>query len=146
MIMKYLKKALHNIKSDLITNPLNEEQQLNFVGYCYGSVLLSLVALSLVSEGFIIDNLVLIGSPISDNSLLAKMLKTMLSERRIRNIIRKDISEDYLSNPDDYFEFIKGGFFSLTDDAPHFDLARPGKETDDRIKELGMKLRKNGLR
>ena len=140
------KKALHNIKSDLITNPLNEEQQLNFVGYCYGSVLLSLVALSLVSEGFIIDNLVLIGSPISDNSLLAKMLKTMLSERRIRNIIRKDISEDYLSNPEDYFEFIKGGFFSLTDDAPHFDLARPGKETDDRIKELGMKLRKNGLR
>ena len=148
---KMFKKALFDIKSDLKTNPLSIGRQLNLVGYSYGSVMVSQVTLVLISEGYIVDNLILIGSPIPDNSDLMKLLKIGLSTNKIRNIIREDIVGDYLSNPDDYFEFIKGGiqsapFVGEGDDAPHFDLARPNKEADDKIRKLGIRLRKKGVK
>lgn len=55
-------------KQMLKDNPLKEGEQLNFVGYSYGSVLQAQVALRLAESGQVIDNLVLVGSPISDKS------------------------------------------------------------------------------
>lgn len=63
-------KPVELIKSDLKNHPKDFEFQLNLAGYSYGSVLLANVALVPSDDGIIIDNLVLIGSPISDKSEL----------------------------------------------------------------------------
>jgi hypothetical protein len=64
---------------------------------------------------------------------------------KIGNIIREDIKGDYLSNPSNEAEFVIGGVQNLRNSGAHFDLARPGAEADNKIKELGEKLKKNGV-
>ena len=62
------------------------------MGYSYGSVLEAHVALALSQKGYKVDNLALVGSPISSNSDLYKALG------KITHIIRVDIKDDKLSN------------------------------------------------
>ena len=144
---KQIEKAVNDIMADLAANPLKEGEQLNLAGYSYGSVLQANVALRLADKGIKVDNLVLIGSPISDKSELYNALTT---NKNIGKVIREDIKGDLLSNPKSEGDFIKGGIQNSDPDnkgvGPHFDYARPGTATDKKIGELGDKLKKDGVK
>ena len=147
---KQIEKAVNDIMADLAANPLKEGEQLNLAGYSYGSVLQANVALRLADKGIKVDNLVLIGSPISDKSELFNALTT---NKNIGKVIREDIQGDKLSNPQTSQDFkdgieqsaptVVGG---MGDAAPHFDLARPGAAADKKIGNLGDKLKKEGVK
>ncbi|MDP2176234.1 MAG: RHS repeat-associated core domain-containing protein [Bacteroidota bacterium] len=136
-------KAVNVILADLKANPLKDGEQLNLAGYSYGSVLQAHVALRLADQGIKVNNLILVGSPISDKSELYKALTT---NENICKVIRHDIKGDKLSNPQSEKEFIEGGKQNSTDTGPHFDLARPGAEADKKIGELGDKLKTEGVK
>jgi RHS repeat-associated protein len=55
--------------------------QLNLVGYSYGSLVASHVAMTHVKKGGVVDNLVLVGSPISSS-----FLRTLQNTSRIKNV------------------------------------------------------------
>ena len=120
-------EAITQIQQNLADNPLAEGEQFNLAGYSYGSVLQAQVALKLANDGQFIDNLILIGSPIADDSDLFKQLS---ENENIGNVLRVDIEGDLLSNPQDVKDFIFGAFQNSSDSGPHFDLARPGEETN----------------
>ena len=71
---KMIEKAINQIIDDITKNPLKEGEQLNLTGYSYGSVLQAQVALKLADKGYKINNLILVGSPISTDSELYKEL------------------------------------------------------------------------
>nr|WP_255498757.1 alpha/beta hydrolase [Dysgonomonas sp. ZJ709] len=144
------KNALKGISENLKANPLQDGEQLNLVGYSYGAVLQAHLAIGLTELGHKVDNLVLIGSPTSDDSPLMKTLQGLVEDGKIGKIIRHDIEGDLLSNPKSQIEFLKGGIQSAPiigdgDNAPHFDLARPGSEADKKIESVGQKLKNNGV-
>lgn len=60
--------------------------QLNLIGYSYGSLVASQVAMTHVQKGGVVDNLVLIGSPISKN-----FLKVLRNNPNINNVIVKNL-------------------------------------------------------
>jgi RHS repeat-associated protein len=128
-------------KQQLADNPLKEGEQFNLAGYSYGSVLQAQAALKLANDGVVVDNLVLIGSPISDDS---KLYKQLSGNKNIKNIIRIDIPNDKLSNPESLMEFIQGGWQNRNDNGPHFDLARPG--TDKAIQQAVDQIKKEGVK
>ncbi|KAB1065893.1 RHS repeat-associated core domain-containing protein [Salibacter halophilus] len=138
------------IVEDLAANPLGEGEQLNLAGYSYGSVLQAHVAIELADRGVQVDNLSLVGSPISDESSLMETLKEYQADGKIGGIQRIDIEGDKLSNPSNEFEYYEGAYDSSPigegDDAPHFDLARPGKEADKKIGEAADKLKSEGVK
>ncbi|XLS30004.1 RHS repeat-associated core domain-containing protein [Flavobacteriaceae bacterium M23B6Z8] len=135
-------RAVEQIQGNLADSPLEEGEQFNLAGYSYGSVLQAQVALRLANDGQYIDNLILIGSPISDKSKLFKQLE---DNENIGNVIRVDIEGDLLSNPQDVWEFIKGGKQNSSDDGPHFDLARPGEEANSLIQTVIQWLQQQGV-
>jgi len=145
-------KVVANIKS----TPLKEGEQLNLAGYSYGSVAVAQAAIQLADDGYVIDNLVLIGSPVSEDSDLYKTLVEYQKEGKIGQIIRHDIEGDKLSNPSGILEFIQGGKQNSGVDGPHFDLARPdnpeteeideGAEADKKIEKLGETLKEKGVK
>lgn len=139
----YIDETVSMYQKHLSDNPLAEGEQLNMVGYSYGSTLQAQVALRLADQGQVIDNLVLIGSPISDKSELYKQLK---GNKNIKNVIRYDIPGDYLSNPQDIFDWIKGARQNSSDDGKHFDLARPGSDADKAIQVVIEWLRQQGVK
>jgi len=143
---------------DVVAN-LKKGKQLNLIGYSYGSVIQAYTAIDLIQQGHKVDNLVLIGSPISDGSTTMNILSEYESVGRIGKIIRIDIPGDHLSNPSNEADFIYGGFQNLdfkgNGTGRHFDLARPddpktrnvdeGKEADRKIKNVADKLKKEGV-
>ena len=135
-------RAVGQIKGNLADIPLEEGEQFNLAGYSYGSVLQAQVALKLANDGQYIDNLILIGSPISDDSALYEQLST---NDNIRNILRVDIEGDLLSNPNDILEFMEGAYQNSSDDGAHFDLARPGEMADNLIQTVIQCLKENGV-
>jgi len=139
MVNNTAQKYLDN----LAANPLAEGEQLNLAGYSYGSVLQAQVALKLANEGTTIDNLVLIGSPVSDNSKLFQQLSV---NENIKNIIRIDIEGDALSNPESLMEYIYGGIQNIPDGGPHYDLARPGSDADKAIRDAVNQIIKEGVK
>lgn len=136
-------KAVELIKSDLKKHSNDSNFQINLAGYSYGSVLLANVALVLSDEGITIDNLILIGSPISDKSELYNALN---SNENICKVVRHDIKNDSLSNPQSTEEYFEGGLDNSSDDGHHFDLARPGEEADKKILNLALQLKKMGVK
>jgi RHS repeat-associated protein len=140
---EYIDKTVESYQKHLKENPLAEGEQMNMVGYSYGSVMSAQVALRLAEKGQVIDNLVLIGSPISDKSNLYKQLK---ENKNIKNVIRYDIPGDYLSNPQDIYDWIKGARQNSSDDGPHFDLARPGAEANKAIQVVIEWLKQQGVK
>ena len=141
----YIDETVSTYQKHLKENPLAEGEQLNMVGYSYGSVLQAQVALRLAESGQVIDNLVLIGSPISDKSDLYKQLK---GNKNIKNVIRYDIKGDALSNPQDVFDYLKaiGQVTKDGDNAHHFDAARPGQEADKLIQTIIDWLKQQGVK
>jgi RHS repeat-associated protein len=130
-------------KQQLKDNPLEEGEQFNLAGYSYGSVLQAQTALKLANDGQIIDNLVLIGSPISDKSDLWKQLN---SNKNIKNVIRYDLKGDLLSNPQDILDFIGGAAQNRNDAGPHFDAARPGQQANQLIQTIVQWLQQQGVK
>ena len=141
--------ATNAIIADLAKEPLCEGDQLNLAGYSYGSVLQAHVAIALADKGIKVDNLSLIGSPISDNSSLMETLNQYKKDGKIGDIQRVDIKGDKLSNPSNEFEYYQGAYESSPlgkgDAAPHFDLARPGAAADKKIGEAADKLKSEGV-
>jgi pimeloyl-ACP methyl ester carboxylesterase len=138
-----IEKSLNDIMTDLAIHPLKNGEQLNLAGYSYGSVLQAQVALRLADKGIKVDNLILIGSPISDKS---ELYHALVTNANISKVIRHDIPNDMLSNPQSESQFTMGGWQNSSDSGPHFDLARPGKEADEKIKKLSIKLKKEGVK
>ena len=144
---KQIEKAVNGIVADLAQHPLKEGEQLNLSGYSYGSVLQANVALRLADMGIKVDNLILIGSPISDKS---ELYMALTNNENIKKVIRHDIKGDLLSNPKTETDFIKGGIQNKdskgTGEGPHYDYARPGAEADKKIGELADKLKTEGIK
>lgn len=138
-----INQAVDQVKYDLQENPLEEGEQLNLIGYSYGSVLQAQTALRLADEGTYIDNLILIGSPIESDSDLYKELS---ENENIGNVLRINIEGDFLSDPEDIIQYLKGAIQNSSDDGEHFDLARPGKEVDKAIQIVAEWLRENGVK
>lgn len=147
---KYVQNAVNEIIDDLAKNPLKEGEQLNLAGYSYGSVMQAQIAIGLVEKGVKVDNLILAGSPTSDDSELMNTLQGLKKDGKIGNIIREDIKDDKLSNPSNVGEYALGVIESSKlgkgDDAKHFDLARPGKEADKKIGTVADKLKSKGVK
>jgi pimeloyl-ACP methyl ester carboxylesterase len=140
---EYIDGQVEVYQNHLKNNPLAEGEQMNMIGYSFGSVMQAQVALRLAEKGQVIDNLVLIGSPISDKSNLYNQLK---ENKNIKNVIRYDIPGDYLSNPQDIYDWIKGARQNSSDDGKHFDLARPGSDADKAIQVVIDWLRQQGVK
>ena len=85
------------IKNNLSNNNLKPGEQINLMGTSYGSVVMAQAALQLADNGIIIDNVILIASPVSTNS---ELFRALSSNNNIKRVIRADIPGDYLSNPD----------------------------------------------
>jgi Alpha/beta hydrolase len=83
------------ILRDVAARSNAEGGQRNIVGYSYGTVVGAHAALELARQGTRVDNLVLVGSPISNDSDLAKALR---SNDNIGRVIRIDIEGDPFSN------------------------------------------------
>ena len=132
--------AVSQIRANLEANPLADGEQLNLGGYSYGSVLQAQAALKLANEGTYVDNLILIGSPVSSDSELYQQLS---GSENIGNIIRVDIEGDLLSDPQGIMDYIRGGIQNSGDGGPHFDLARPG--TDKAIQAVTDWLKQQGV-
>ena len=90
-----IKDYYNNVLSDLTTNPLEDGEQLNLAGVSAGSVLTAQTALLLANEGTRVDNVILIGSPISEDSELFKSLK---NNSNIGNVILKNLEDDPITN------------------------------------------------
>ena len=144
-----IQATVSRIAEDLAANPLADGEQLNLAGYSYGSVLQAHVAIALADQGIKVDNLSLVGSPISDDSDLMKTLNQYKKEGKIGDVQRVDIEGDKLSNPSGELEYIQGGIDASPlgegDNAPHFDLARPGTEADKKIGEAADQLISEGV-
>lgn len=140
-------KTVAHYQQELKDSPLKEGEQFNLIGYSYGSVLQAQTALKLANSGQVIDNLVLIGSPISDKSDLYKQLS---GNKNIKNVLRYDLKGDALSNPQDMYDFIvKGALLQggvQGNGAPHFDAARPRKEADKLMNTIVQWLQQQGVK
>ena len=82
----------------------NEGGQRNFVGYSYGSIIAAHSALDLANRGIYVDNVGLVGSPISSDSYL---YRSLVNNPNIGNVSRIDIANDPFSNGVDSIRFIK---------------------------------------
>lgn len=142
---KTINKTVAAYQEDLKKSPLKEGEQFNLAGYSYGSVLQAQVALKLANSGQVIDNLILIGSPIGDNSDLYKELS---GNKNIKNILRYDLKGDALSNPQDVFDFLNGARQGIVEgnDAHHFDAARPGSAANKLIDTIVQWLKDKGVK
>jgi RHS repeat-associated protein len=138
---KMVNKAISDISSNISANPLGKDEQLNLAGYSYGSVVQAHAALGLADKGQKINNLILIGSPISSDS---DLFKEISNHSNIGNVIRVDIQGDFLSDPKG-LDFLKGVFQNLGIEGAHFDLARPGAKADKKIQETTDDLKKKGV-
>ena len=101
----------------------------------------------LADSGQVIDNVILIVSPISDKSDLMKQMK---NNPNIKNVLRYDFSGDLLSNPNDILDFLKGTFDSSPlgkgNEAPHLDGARPGQQANQLIQTIIQWLQQQGIK
>ncbi len=100
-------EAFNKIVSDLRLNPLAEGEQLNLMGYSTGSVIVAQTALQLAKDGYTLDNLILVGTPILSDSSLYQELEI---SSNILNVIRVDIPGDETTtineNPIDKIAFM----------------------------------------
>lgn len=120
--------------------------QFNLVGYSYGSLLAAQVAAKYANKGTIIDHLVLIGSPISQN-----FLKKLHSLANIKTIIIINLEEhgDPITAGMDGIDIAIGAFAmakQMPNGSGHFYYAKLGKEGDIRRSKLATSLYNAGLR
>jgi uncharacterized protein RhaS with RHS repeats len=114
MNMKYANESIptRNVTDKVCEASNNEGGQRNLVGYSYGSTIAAQAALRIANSGSVIHNLILVGSPISNDSPLYKALT---KNSNIRNVYRIDIPNDpfsggidvtNISNMNNHFHYI----------------------------------------
>jgi RHS repeat-associated protein len=136
--------TVNQIKADLKANPLENGEQLNLTGYSTGSVTMAQSALTLANEGQVIDNLILIGTPILSNSDLYKDLS---NNKNIKNIIRIDIPGDDVKDANKsiwHAIYAAAALIIQGDDHPHFKYAF-GVDAEKNQKQLAGDLKKMGV-
>ncbi|WP_086930640.1 RHS repeat-associated core domain-containing protein [Agarilytica rhodophyticola] len=120
--------------------------QFNLIGYSYGSLVAAQAAMARVKNGGTVDNLVLIGSPISSG-----FLRTLRETDSISNIIVKDLT----NRGDPINAGMSGGqliinapklAYQMTQGAGHFYYAPSGQSGKERRRELAKELYEGGLR
>jgi pimeloyl-ACP methyl ester carboxylesterase len=124
----------------------NSHKQFNLIGYSYGSLVAAQLAVKYAGHGSIVDNLVLIGSPISTKFL--NMLKGMKTIKKVV-VINLDKHGDPIYAGMETSELITGSFSlidQMSENEGHFYYAKKGTEGDKRRKELSDNLYKLGLR
>ena len=131
-------KAVDAIKEDLVKNPLKKGEQFNLSGYSTGSVIMAQAALMLANGGTSIDNLILIGTSIKEDSDLYKELK---NNPNIKNIIRIDIDGD---NVQEGLGALPS-FLIEGDEHPHFKFAF-GEDAKNNTEELTNDLIDKGVK
>lgn len=132
-------RSLLNLGQTRAVHRLMEEYdrsdgQFNFIGYSMGSVDTAYAAWKLAASGQVIDNLILVGSPIKDDSVLMKQLAKQVEAGMIKKITRIDIPGDNLA-PN--FHPIQGPLDVLTkgDNAEHFKYMKNDKGQQDQLAE-----------
>ena len=132
-------QAVSSIKADLASNPLEKGEQFNLSGYSTGSVIMAQAALMLAGEGQVVDNLVLIGSSITEDS---DLYQSLLSNENILNVIRADIDGDNVQSPS--LETMMS-FMSKGESHPHFKYAF-GKKAGENTEQLAKDLKSQGVK
>ena len=118
--------------------------QYNLAGYSLGGVRAGLAALELANEGKVIDNLVLIGTPIDKSS---DLYKSLTSHENIKNVISVDVEGDFLSNEQGNVNIKDWGKHILSGESyesyPHFYYTTNDKGQQDQLvktmKDKGVK-------
>ena len=85
---RYINKNLYFDDNPELAKGCNIEQT-NYIGYSFGSLLAAHTAMHYANNGYIIDNLVLIGSPIS-----RYFLQDIKNNKNIRNVIIVDLTKE----------------------------------------------------
>ena len=132
---------------DTCPTKTSPNEQTNYIGYSYGSLLAAQAAMYYANQGQIIDNLVLIGSPI-DADFLAKLK----ANKNIKNVIVKDLGfngdpiKAGMSDLDLLISLPTLGKDVLTPGAGHFYYAPDNQVGKDRRSDLAKDLYNLGLR
>ena len=93
-----IKNVAYTIAEDLIKNPKVGDEQINLMGTSQGAVNVAQAAIFLLEDpesfgldkNFKIDNLVLVGSPVAEESELYKKLEKLVEEKKIGKILYKN--------------------------------------------------------
>jgi RHS repeat-associated protein len=134
-----IKSAVNQIEELYKTK--KDGEQFNLVGTSAGSVIQAQAALILAEKGYVIDNLILDGSPIPEDS---ELYKALTNNKNIKNVIRRDLSGDNVSEVGDKSILEKMGVLKdlLTNDKhSHFDVSR----TEDGPKKLVEYMKGEGV-
>ncbi len=124
----------------------NSHKQFNLIGYSYGSLIAAQLAVKYARHGSIVNNLVLIGSPISEN-----FLNTVKSIKTIKKVIviNLDKQGDPIYAGMDASELVINAYTlreQMKTSTGHFYYAEEGSVGNKRRKELADELYKLGLR
>lgn len=120
--------------------------QFNLIGYSYGSIVVSQLAAKYAGKGTVIDDLVLIGSPISSEFL--QKLKELAQIKRVVVIDLNEFGDPIFAGMSiiELFSNLPTLASQMPDSEGHFYYADPSKKGDDRRNELAKKLYDIGLR
>lgn len=124
----------------------NSHEQFNLIGYSYGSIIAAQLAAKYSRNGTIVNNLVLIGSPISSN-----FLSQLKAKKSINNVIVIDLDEqgDPIYAGMKSHELITSTprlFLQMNESSGHFYYAENGVIGDNRRSVLAKELYQMGLR
>lgn len=124
----------------------NSHEQFNLIGYSYGSIIAAQLAAKYSRGGTIVNNLVLIGSPISN-----KFLSQLKSNRLINKVTVIDLDEqgDPIYAGMKAHELITSTpklFLQMNESSGHFYYAEKGTIGDNRRNTLAKELYEMGLR
>jgi len=124
----------------------NSYEQFNLIGYSYGSLIASQLAVKYARRGSIVNNLVLIGSPISKN-----FLTKLRNMETIKNVIVINLDKhgDPIYAGMDTFDLVTSVRtlqIQLDKKEGHFYYAKEGAIGDERRKQLAEELYKLNLR
>ena len=120
--------------------------QYNLVGYSKGAVEAGKAALDMANKGKVIDNLVLIGSPIKTDS---DLYKSLTNNKNIKKITKIDIQGDFLTNKEgkmdmgNFMEWSKKVIKEKGAEVPHFYYTT---NKDGQQDKLVTNLKKSGLK
>ncbi|MEZ4713497.1 MAG: hypothetical protein R3A44_40290 [Caldilineaceae bacterium] len=123
---------------------LEDGEQLNLIGYSTGSVIMAQSALQMANNGYVIDNLVLVGTPILSDS---ELFRSLQGNGNIRNIIRVDIPDDGVATMNQGPLSLVGagiGFAIGGNEHPHFRYAF-GENAKQYSGELATQLMEQGV-
>jgi hypothetical protein len=124
----------------------NSHKQFNLIGYSYGSLIAAQLAVKYARHGSIVNNLVLIGSPISEHFL--NIVKGMKTIKKVV-VINLDEQGDPIYAGMDASELIFNAFKlreQMKTSKGHFYYAEKSSIGDKRRNELAEELYKLGLR